>query len=256
MILKLEIVELVEEWVMKVLDIIARSIFILSLPALFISSSLAWGFNSLWLYEYGFQKYNVAQTTGLSALDLQKAATGLIHYFNSRDEYVNITVEKNGVSFGLFNTEEQIHFKDVKALVWLDYKVGIVSLILAAGYILAYIFWSGGKYRTLLARRVLWGSGVSLLLILILGIASLLDFDQLFLQFHELVFTNSYWSASGYMLMLFPGGFWYDAALICSGFTAACALISGALSLLYLRINRLAAHERGMFIRRQRAPGG
>jgi integral membrane protein (TIGR01906 family) len=206
---------------------IVKWILILCLPALLISASLAWGFNSLWLYKYGFQKYDVSQSTGLAPSELEKAARGLIAYFNSGEEYVHITVIKSGSSFELFTTEEQIHFKDVKQLIRLDYGVLLATLLLVIGGTLFFSFWQRGKYRPQLPQSIVWGSGLTIILILILGIASLIDFDWLFLQFHFLAFTNPYWSASGYMLMLFPGGFWLDAALFCIGLTATLAVILG-----------------------------
>ena len=71
--------------------------------------------------------------------------------------------------------------------------------------------------------------------LIIVGIAFTINFDWLFLQFHHLVFTNSYWSAQGYMLLLFPGEFWFDAALICVAFMVVLALVTGASSLFYLK---------------------
>lgn len=223
---------------MKILGIVAKWIFILCLPTLLISGSLAWGFNSAWLYEYGFKKYDVSRVTGISEADLNKSAQGLINYFNSSDEYVHITVTQYGQQVELLNQDEQFHFKDVKQLIWLDYRVGIITLVFVLGYILVSLFWRRGKYWRPLSRSVIWGSGLTIFLILVVGIASMLDFDQLFLEFHYLVFTNSYWSAEGNMLLLFPGGFWYDAALICIGFMAGLAVILGGSAIAYLRITR------------------
>ena len=224
---------------MKIIEIIARWIFILALPALFISSSLAWGFNSLWLYDWGFQKYGVSGSTGLPAAELDKAARALIGYFNSSDEYIHVSITSNGRSFDLFNQGEQIHFKDVKGLVRLDYRVALITFLIVLAYGLTAIFWRQGRYRRYLARSWLWGSSISIGLILILGVASFLDFDQLFLQFHYLAFTNSYWSAEGYMLLLFPGGFWNDAALICFSFMAGLALITGIIAVVYLKMTQI-----------------
>jgi integral membrane protein (TIGR01906 family) len=225
---------------LKILGIITKWIFILCLPILFLSASLAWGFNSLWLYEYGFQKYNVSQTTGLTSSELQKTAQSLIDYFkfNSRDEYVQVTLVKNGQLFELFTQEEQIHFKDVRELVWPDYRVLLATLIIVLTYAVVSIFWRHGRYRRQLARSVIWGSGLAIVLIIITAISSALDFDQLFLDFHLLAFSNQYWSAQGYMLLLFPGGFWYDAAFICLAIVAALAVVLGIVALLYLRLSK------------------
>jgi integral membrane protein (TIGR01906 family) len=223
---------------LKIVTNIIRWIFILALPVLFITASLTWGFNSLWLYEWGFQKYHVSQSTGISETDLNKTGKALVNYFNSGDEYIQVTVTKDGQSIALFNQEEQIHFKDVKQLVWLNYGVGLIALIIVLAYALTAMFWKQGRYRRLLSRSLIWGSGVSIVLILILGIASLLDFDRLFLDFHYLAFTNSFWSAEGYMLLLFPGGFWSDAALICIAFMAGLAVVAGVGAAIYLRLEK------------------
>ena len=137
---------------LKILGIITKWIFILCLPILFLSASLAWGFNSLRLYEYGFQKYDVSQTTSLSAGELEKTAQGLIDYFkfNSRDEYVQITLVKNGQPFELFAPEEQIHFKDVRQLVWLDYRVLLATLII----VLSYALWVAPTFSTTYNERI------------------------------------------------------------------------------------------------------
>ena len=66
---------------MKILGIIARVVFILCLPVLFFTASIAWGFNSTWLFDYGFHKYNVSQTTGIpeSELDENRRKLDALH---------------------------------------------------------------------------------------------------------------------------------------------------------------------------------
>jgi integral membrane protein (TIGR01906 family) len=216
---------------------ICNGIFVLCLPVLLLAGSLAWGFNSRWLYNYSFEKYDVSQQTGFAPLELDKAARGLIDYFNSGDEYVHITLIRNGTQVELFTREEQIHFKDVKLLVLLDYKVLLVAFILVLSYALFKFFWKRGRNKRELFRYLVWGCSLSIALILIIGIASFFDFDQLFLKFHELVFSNQYWSAQGYMLLLFPGGFWYDAAIFCLIFMTVLAIIIDTISVLWLRLN-------------------
>jgi integral membrane protein (TIGR01906 family) len=223
---------------LKITEIIAKCIFIICLPVLLLSVSLAWGFNSTWLFDYGFQKYNVSQTTGLPNAELTKIGGSWVKYINSNEEYWHVTITSKGQTFELFTPEEQVHFKDVKQLIWLDYRILLITLVIALSYFLTSIFWRRGKYWRQLARSIIWGSGLAILVIVILGVASVFDFDQLFLQLHFLAFTNQYWSAEGYMLLLFPGGFWYDAALTCIGFMAGLALVLGILGAVYLRITR------------------
>jgi integral membrane protein (TIGR01906 family) len=191
------------------------------------------------MYNFGFDKYNVSLQTGFNSIELDKAADGLIKYFNSNDEYVEIVLNRDGKTVELFTREEKIHFKDVKQLVWLDYVILLSSLLYFLIYSLKGYFWKHGKHRKEIFKNTIWGCGISILIILITGIASYFDFDQLFLQFHYLAFSNQYWSASGYMLMLFPGGFWIDAAMFCGIFMAVLIILLSSASFIYLKKGKM-----------------
>jgi len=214
----------------------------LCLPILLLTASIGWAVNSLWLYEYGFQKYNVSQTTGLAEVELEKAATGLISYFNSDEEHISLTVVKNGEPFVLFNQQEVAHLRDVKGLIWLDYWVLLGTLIYTLAYAGVSLFWRKEWRR--LARGVAGGSGITLVLGLALGLGTMLGFDQLFLKFHLISFTNELWQldpAKDYLIMLFPQGFFYDAALFCALATAGLAIILGGVAGSYLLFTRSKA---------------
>ncbi len=226
---------------MKGLVIAAKWLFILCLPILLLTASIGWGVNSHWLYEYGFEKYNVSQTTGLAQPELEKAATGLISYFNSGEANISLTVIKDGKPFELFNQREIAHLKDVKGLIRLDYWVLLGTLIYTLSYTGVSLFWRRKRYWRRLAWGVVSGSGITLALMLAMGLGTLFGFDQLFYQFHLLSFSNEFWQldpTKDYLIMLFPGGFWYDAAIFCAGLTAGLAIILGGVAGGYLVLRR------------------
>lgn len=217
---------------MKVLRACLAFIFALSLPLLFLTSNLRLEVNALRLYQYGFDKYNVSAATGLDRSELTRAARELIHYFNSREEPIQVRVRAGGEDFELFNKKEQIHLKDVKGLVRLDYAVQRMTLAYVLGYILASLLW-GGALRRGLARKVLWGSALTLGLMLLLGVVNLFGFDQFFLGFHLVSFSNELWMldpSKDFLIRMFPEGFFYDAALLLALLTAAEALVVGGIA--------------------------
>lgn len=223
---------------MKILLTTARWLFVLCLPLLLLSASIAAAINCPALYQYGFKKYQVSQTTGIAETELEKAATGLIRYFNSDEEHISLTMIKDGKSFTLFNQREVAHLKDVKALFWLDYRVLFGTLTYALAY-LGLSLWRKDGRR--LARGVVWGSGFTLALMLALGLGALFNFDQLFLQLHLLSFTNELWQldpTKDYLIMLVPRGFWYDATLFIALATAVGALILGGAGYIYFSTRR------------------
>ena len=226
---------------MKGIGIAAKWLFILCLPILLLTVSIGWAANSLWLYKYGFDKYNVSQTTGLADSELEKAATGLISYFNSGEDYISLTVMKDGEPFELFNEKEVIHLRDVKGLIWLDYWVLLGTLIYTLAYAGVSLFWRKDWRR--LARGVVGGGGITLLLMLALGLGTLLGFDQLFWQFHLISFTNELWQldpTKDYLIMLFPQGFFYDATIFCALITAVGAVVLAGVAGGYLFATRRA----------------
>ena len=226
---------------LRILSTVAKWLFILCLPILLLTASIAWAANSLWLYNYGFDKYNVSQTTGLAEIELEKAAKGLIGYFNSDENYISLTVVKDGEPFELFNQREVIHLKDVKGLFWLDYRLLLGTLIYVLAYAGVGLFWRRDRRRV--AWGVVWGSSITLGIIAALGIVStLVDFGEAFTQFHFLAFTNELWMfdptkdyTKDYLIMLFPQGFWYNTALFCGGITTGLAVILGGVAGVYLR---------------------
>lgn len=212
-----------------------------------LTASIACSFNSVWLYKYGFDKYDVSLTTGLADSELEKVAAGLISYFNSDEEYIDLTVMKNGNPFILFNERELIHLKDVKGLIRLDYKILFGTLIYVLGYGGVSLFWCWRKYWRRLAWGVVSGGGITLAIMLALWLGMLLDFDALFLQFHLISFSNFFWQLDptrDYLIMLFPQGFWYDATLFCALGTAGMAAILAGVAGGYIVLARKSLYFR------------
>jgi integral membrane protein (TIGR01906 family) len=218
-----------------VVRIAAKWLFIICLPVLLLTASVSGAVNSLWLYKYGFDKYGVSQTTGLEQSELEKAATGLIDYFNSADETISLTVMKDGVPLTLFSEREVAHLWDVRGLIRLVYWLFLGTLIYALVYVGIGLFWWQDRRR--LAWGLVGGGCLTLILMVALGLGTLFNFDRLFLQFHLISFANELWMldpTTDYLIRLFPRGFWYDASLFCALATAVGAVILNGVGGWYL----------------------
>jgi len=209
----------------------AQWVFIVCLPVLLLAAVIGFLANSLWLYEYGAHKYGVGQSLAEAGLKLTDAElsgiyAGLISYYNSGEEQVNITVAQDEKIVNVFTPEEVLHFRDVKGLIRLDYKILLGALV----YFLVYIGLNLFLWRD--RRRLGWGLlGGSIFTLAVLLILVLLDrfygFNELFLQFHFMFFNNLFWSTQGNMLLLFPENFFIDAVTIGAGIIAVLAIVLG-----------------------------
>ncbi len=229
---------------MRILNIIARVLFILCVPVFCLSAAISWEISSPIVYKYSFWRYDVSNATGLTEQQLNNVASLSSKYFGSSDEYLKITIEKNGQTVDLFTEQEVIHFRDVKGLIAFDRRL----LLASSAYILVYTVLSfalkavGNRLK--LGRTMIAGAGLTLAVLLVTAVGVLINFDGLFYQFHLLAYTNEYWSASGYMLMLFPEGFWNDMALLTLFVTAVIALAFGGIGFVLRKIG-LEKDEKG-----------
>jgi integral membrane protein (TIGR01906 family) len=216
---------------MKYFKMTARVLFVIAIPAFLFSLSISIAVNSKWLYEAGFEKYDIAQVTGISESELNKAATGIVSYFNNSTEYINVQIVRNGQPYQLFSEDEKqiIHMKDVKTLFRLDYIVLLVSFL----YIFCYTginIWR--KKLKDLALGLISGGGLTFALMALLGISIGIGFfDPIFIAFHRMAFHNDFWLLDpniDVLIMMFPDGFWQDALSFIALLTGAGAIILGA----------------------------
>lgn len=219
---------------MKIFDTITKWLFAVSLAFVLLTGSIAWVTNSAWFYNWGFRQNNV---TFLAPMELDKAAKGLITYFNSSEQYINITVIRDSQPFQLFSQKEIDHLKDVKALFRLDYKILLVSFLVCLAFVTDNLV---RRNRRNLLQGIVFGSGITLALMILMGIGSLFDFSALFWQFHIISFSNQDWllSETDSLIMLFPEPFWQAAALLIAFGAAVVALVLGGWSFWRLRKTR------------------
>ena len=223
---------------MKIIDVVWRTVFVLAMPLFLLAAAFRIPANSAYFYEYLFAKYEVGATTGLDEAALGATAQGLVGYFNSSREYIDLTVIRNGQPFVLFNEREVVHLKDVRDLFQFDLRV----LLVTAALVLSYACFCVVKARgARLARSALIGAGLTLVLIAAMGIGMLFDFDALLLQFHLFSFANDFWQLDptrDYLIMLVTHGFMYDGAFIVAGATAVGALLIGGAASIYLLVTK------------------
>lgn len=218
---------------MRVLSVLAVILFILCIPIFLLATNLAWAVNSVRLYEYGFNKYDVSEATGIGGEELGRAARELINYFNSGEESIQITVvTEGGEDLDLFNEREITHLKEVKGLIGLCYNLQVASFGCLAAIAIGGFVWKRRRFWPLVAKMALGGGALTIALLIFVGIAALVDFNWLFLSFHRLFFGGDTWildPAMDYLIMMFPAGFFYDAALFIVGAIIVEALIIGGI---------------------------
>ena len=216
---------------MRPLKILLVVVFVACIPVFLVTSNVRWVINAPFLYSYGFDKYDIPETTGIEREELIKAGAAVRDYFNNDDDVLDVRVVQDGVLRSIYNAREIAHMSDVKGLVkgvWDLHTAtgGFIGAFLLVGALLYRRRWIG-----MAARFVGWGGLASLGVLVVAGLIAIVGFDRLFLAFHLISFSNDLWQLDprrDMLLMMFPQGFFLDATLWIVGSTIVEALALSA----------------------------
>jgi integral membrane protein (TIGR01906 family) len=217
---------------------IAIVLFFISIPLLLVTTNVRWAANETRLYHYGFDRYDAEAATGISRSELDRAADKLVRYFNDDDQTIRVSVQEDSQRVSLFNEQETSHLTDVKNLFRTVFRVEEASLAFALAFIVGVFIWAAEGPLRVLARIVLQASLLTLGLLALFAVLALVGFDDLFLRFHLVAFTNDLWKLNpdtDHLIQMFPRDFWFDATMLVAGLTAAEAAALAGLSAAYLR---------------------
>jgi integral membrane protein (TIGR01906 family) len=214
------------------------ALFVVCVPLSFVGNNVRWVTLDPATYRQGFEKYGASQRTGLSREQLAQVSQAFIDYFQGPPGRLEPRVTLQGATRPLFNEREVAHMEDVQALMQLVFRIGLFSGLYLLAFAAGRLAWRQGGGLALLGRLLLWGSGLSIVLLVSVAGLYFVDFGELFVRFHELSFRNDLWMLDprrDYLLMLFPQGFWLDVTLKIAALTAVESVVAGAVGLLLAR---------------------
>jgi integral membrane protein (TIGR01906 family) len=202
---------------MKMILLAARILWAIAIPVLVISSTVNIYIGSIDLYKYGFAKYNISQITRISNTQLEEAAGMMVKYFNGQSQTPQVKVSKNGKESLLYNNKELVHLEDVRKIIDIFKILLVISIITLLGTGLLLYFKENAR-RLITGLRN--GAIITLSITGLLVVWTLIDFDSLFYLFHIVSFNNDLWlldPTKDYLIMMFPQGFFNDAAMFIVG---------------------------------------
>ena len=194
----------------------ARALAIPAILLFLVAGSVTWAVNDPGLYRNGFQRYHTAQRSGISDADLIAIGAELRRYFNTSVEPLAVRAPIYGIEQEVFNQREIAHMYDVKRLVRGTYWVTLGSALWILSTLALVAVMDRPAWSIRAFRLAIWGGAVTLISVFLVGLAAVASFEQLFLLFHRLSFANDLWildPRTDYLLILFPGGFWFDATM-------------------------------------------
>ena len=176
----------------------------LVLVLLIISMSVVVTLNFRPLYYHDMKALEISESTGIPEEVIKENYDILIDYnsmfYDGELEFPDFRMSENG----------RIHFEEVKVIFVAFQKIALATLVLAiVGIVL--------KARKKDYSYLIPASALSIGIPVVLGVFIALNWDRVFVLFHELMFNNDYWIfdyRTDPIIMILPDKFFMHCAIM------------------------------------------
>lgn len=204
----------------KVMKRLASAFCVLGYLCLFVAGAF-WGFERVALdsavYDRIQARLDVYEETGIAPEALPRVTAVLAGYLRGDLASIDIEEEVFGVRQQVFNEREKAHMEDVLGLFRLERVIRTALFLAGPAFLIA---------AALTARRGLFSLSLGafksfVVLLALLGLGAFLlyrsrGFDDLFIAFHRIFFSNDLWllnPATDAMIRMLPSAFFAAIAL-------------------------------------------
>jgi len=192
-------------------------------------------------FHEAYIEYDRYEYIGISEDDLNRVTHDLLEYMKGNREDIVMYADINGEEEMVFEEREQLHMVDVLYLMDVGFMIRNICALIAVAAILLLLVFDRKNMLKILARGYLIGFIVFFVLLIILGTAMVIDFNALFIRFHELLFDNDLWLLDPYediMINMFPQEFFNSLGIWIGIYALVFITIPALLAFIYLRVKR------------------
>ena len=150
------------------------------------------------------------EATGFPAEQYGAAAKLITDYLKGEGDF-QLVFSMNGIAYNAFNEREQTHMADVRTLFSLCRRFSLGSILLTL------VGWLYSRKQRFFWRIVRRTACCMLAFVAILALLAAMDFDRLFILFHQIAFTNNLWllnPQTDLLIRLMPTQLFIDYAQI------------------------------------------
>lgn len=191
------------------------------------------------VYQKEYEKYDVLSELDMTMNDVMYVTHEMMAYLRGGRDTLSVMTTVEGKEQDFFNEQDRFHMGEVRDLFIGGLNIRMGSCI-AAVLCLVFLLATRADIRKVIPRSYQAALGVSAAAAAIIGIAAVIDFNTVFVQFHHLFFDNDQWifdPATDYMIRMLPEGLFYDFVMRIGGIFLGILAILLAASLIpgYLR---------------------
>lgn len=209
------------------------------IAAVLISSFEIAMYSDFSVYQKEYEKYDVLSELDMAMDDVMYVTHEMMAYLRGDRDTLSVMTTVEGKEQDFFNEQDRFHMGEVRDLFIGGLNIRTGSCI-AAVLCLAFLLATRADMRKIIPRSYQAALGVSAAAAAFIGIAAVIDFNAVFVQFHHIFFDNDQWifdPAEDYMIRMLPEGLFYDFVIRIGGIFLGILAILFAASLIpgYLR---------------------
>lgn len=202
------------------------------IAALLITSFETAMYSDFDVYRYEYEKYDVLSDLDMNMDDVMYVTHEMMDYLRGKGDTLSVMTTVEGREQDFFNEQDRFHMGEVRDLFIGGLNIRFGACIAAVLCILFLII-TRADIKKIIPRSYWIALGITGTAVLFLGIAAVVDFDSVFVQFHHIFFDNDLWifdPAEDYMIRMLPEGLFYDMVMRIGAVFVASLVVLLALS--------------------------
>lgn len=208
------------------------------ITTLFITSFQYAMYGNFNWYERAYERHNVLPEVDMTMEDLMFVTHEMMEYLVGRRPELSVMTHVDGQYQDFFGEQDRRHMLDVKYLFLGGLTIRTVNMILGV-MCLIFLLFTKADLKRLLPKVYQIGVGITVVLFGAFGIASAIDFNWVFIEFHHIFFDNDYWLFDprySYMIRVLPEAFFFDMVVRIGVIFAVSVLLFLVASIVIQRI--------------------
>lgn len=187
----------------------------LIIAALLITSFEIAMYSDFSVYQEEYEKYDVLSDLDMTMDDVMYVTHEMMDYLRGNGDTLSVITTVEGREQDFFNEQDRFHMAEVRDLFigGLNIRLGACAAVVLC---IVFLLISRADIKKIIPRSYWIALGITGIAVALIGIAAVVDFNAVFVQFHHIFFDNDLWifdPAEDYMIRMLPEGLFYDMVM-------------------------------------------
>ena len=185
------------------------------IEALLITSFEIAMYSDFSVYQEEYEKYDVLSDLDMTMDDVMYVTHEMMDYLRGNGDTLSVITTVEGREQDFFNEQDRFHMAEVRDLFigGLNIRLGACAAVVLC---IVFLLISRADIKKIIPRSYWIALGITGVVVALIGIAAVVDFNAVFVQFHHIFFDNDLWifdPAEDYMIRMLPEGLFYDMVM-------------------------------------------